>query len=226
MYKRQEHENPFSLLDTDDEDDDAAVFQACAAMTSHVRTGSKVPQKELRKPKALSPSKIASIVAAVETGALLLPDIGDEVTSDGDLVAVWALMDSGSSIHTACKDKHFPGSVVTQGKHFGKKYKAANDGDIVNEGEMLIRAKTEEGRRAQVCFQNAKVGMPIMSIAKLGQEHDTRFGQHGGELTHRSSRKVTKFIKRAGVYFLKLMVHKDVASPIEADRCPFHRPAN
>ena len=73
-------------------------------------------------------------------------------------------------------------------------------------------------------FQDAKVGMPIFSIAKRGKEgYLTYFDELGGELVHKASGQVTPIIARMGVYFIQMRVPKWVVDP--ATEVGFGRPA-
>ena len=226
------HHNVFSALKSDDGDDGEAeelrVAMACAQLTRNVRVGLKVPQSQRRpvRPKPLGHQKIREICAAMKCGHPNFNDIDQEVTTDDDLVAVWALVDSGSGVHIASHGTHFPGARLQKGDRHGAKYTAANGSEMEDEGAMTITALTEEGAQASIVFQsNSQVGMPILSVAKLGLQHDAFFRETDGELVHRASGQRTKFVKRAGVYFLRLMVKKSVASPLAENRCPFGRQA-
>ena len=142
------------------------------------------------------------------------------------MVAIWALMDSGSGVHIANHDVHFPGSELEKSKFQGTKYMAANKSEIVNEGEMTIKARTAEGHSVRIPFQSAKVGMPILSVALLAKEYDSVFRQDDGDLVHRTTGKKVGFVKKAGVYFIQLMVPRRVASQKLSERCPFGGQAN
>ena len=77
---------------------------------------------------------------------------------------------------------------------------------------VVARHKVPDaGIPVSIPFQNAKVGMPILSIAKLSNAHDSWFGKSGGELIHRKTEARIPFVKRAGVYFMKLRFRKSVA---------------
>lgn len=75
-------------------------------------------------------------------------------------------------------------------------------------------------------LQDADVEMPILSgalLSNIGRSgSDISFHQHGGAITNKPSSKVSKFVKRQGVYFIQLKVKKSVTSP---DTQPFVRPA-
>ena len=222
------HPNVFAALGSDDgeEDEEERIFQACAQLTEHVTVGMKVPQSDRREPKPLGPSKIAQIVAQVKSGEIHLDELDKTVAEDRDLVAVWALTDSGSGVHIANHDVNFPGSKLEKNKFQETKYMAANKSEIVNEGEMAIRARTAEGHSVRIPFQSAKVGMPILSVAQLAKKYDSVFRQDDGDLVHRNTGKKVGFVKKAGVYFIQLMVPRPVASQKLSERCPFGGQAN
>ena len=85
---------------------------------------------------------------------------------------------------------------------------AANGSKIADEGTMHVKVQTTTGHKVNIPFTNANVQMPILSIAKLAGEHDSWFGQTGGELVHRKTANRIPFVKRAGVYFMKVAVNK------------------
>ena len=80
---------------------------------------------------------------------------------------------------------------------------AANGSKILDEGRRNVRATTTNNVKVNIPFINANVEMPILSVAKLGAEHDAFFGESDGKLTHRRTGQQIPFIKRAGVYFIK-----------------------
>ena len=90
---------------------------------------------------------------------------------------------------------------------------AANGSNILDEGQMTVKATTTNGVRVNIPFINADVQKPILSIAKLGSEHDTFFGRTGGELIHRKTDQRIPFVKRSGVYVMKVAVKKSVVAP-------------
>ena len=167
-------------------------------------------RKSQTAPKPLSKSKINQIVAAVQSGKIKLSKIDDHCPTEEDVVWVWALMDSGSGVHAASATKHFPGALVqeTEGQRNGHTMTAANGSKIADEGMLSVRVKTTTGHKVRIPFTNANVQMPILSIAKLAAEHDSWFGETGGELIHRKTANRIPFVKRAGVYFMRVAVKK------------------
>ena len=58
--------------------------------------------------------------------------------------------------------------------------------------------------------------MPILSVGELtDSEHKVDFEKEGGEILHKPTQTVTPFIRKAGVYFVKLLVPRSaVEKPI------------
>ena len=133
-------------------------------------------------------------------------------------------------VHAASKEKHFPGAELqeSEGSRNGHSMTAANGSKIADEGKMTVTARTENGMKVRIPFVNANVQMPILSIAKLGKDHDTFFGQTSGELIHRVSNKRIPFVKRSGVYFMKVAVPKSIVQPNSSgvNTAPFGRSGN
>ena len=60
-------------------------------------------------------------------------------------------------------------------------------------------------------FQNAEVGMPIFSISQVtAEQHEVTFREHDGYILHVPSGKKFFFIKRSGVYFIKMKVPREL----------------
>ena len=63
--------------------------------------------------------------------------------------------------------------------------------------------------RTVTSFVNASVEMPILSVAEICSGDATvRIGKTGGTITDEATNKVSTFVKRLGVYFIKLRVPK------------------
>ena len=107
------------------------------------------------------------------------------------------------------------------------KYVSANGGETPNKGEVEVQGVTEQGHKLNVVFQDAEVGMPILSVGELTDtQHKVDFEHDGGEIIHKPTQTITPFIRRAGVYFVKLLVPRDAvqkqqdedAMQVDADR--------
>ena len=158
----------------------------------------------------LTPKLIDAIVAAINCGRIKLPDLSFDNTDDW--VTVWALADSGSAADVASLDKHFPGAYRKKGKGKpGPNFATAGNGVLKNKGEFEIEFEDQGGHKRSLVFQDADVGMPILSISRRGKEgYRTYFDEDGGELVHKATGEVTPLIARTGVYFVKMRVPRDI----------------
>ena len=99
--------------------------------------------------------------------------------------------------------------------------------EIENEGEKEIYFTTQEGHECSTVFQQARVGMPIFSIGKLGRTHRTVFADQNmdeGWIEHRGTRQRSHFFSKYGVYFMKIKVRRPRPDKKRAD-LDFARPA-
>ena len=98
------HPNTFAQLASDDrgdlQEETEDLVAALQQLTPHVSKG-KTSQKQARAqrkgPPPLTRAQIQRIAETIEKGELKLPDL--DLPSDADYAAVWALVDSGSSVH-------------------------------------------------------------------------------------------------------------------------------
>ena len=122
------------------------------------------------------------------------------------------LIDSG-----ACESVAPPGEfpdyeiAESQGQRDGIAYVSASGKDIPNEGQKVIPARTEDKTSCIFTFQMAKVTRPILAVSRICQQgNEVEFSQDGkgGVIRHVSSRKEIPFIKKNGVYVLRLWIPK------------------
>ena len=82
------------------------------------------------------------------------------------------------------------------------------------DGKFTVEAETIEGHRTMTNFINAKVDMPILSVAEICDGDATvKIGKVNGSITDGATGKVSAFVKRLGVYFIKLRVPKNLTQP-------------
>ena len=123
--------------------------------------------------------------------------------NDDDLVVVWALLDAGSAVNVVDFERHLPGIKVRESnsQRRGVKYLTAEGGQIPNRGEGAVTYKTEIGETKTTIFQNASVGMPIMSTNVMAKEgNDITYRATDGYITDTSNGRQTPFCEREGVY--------------------------
>ena len=131
---------------------------------------------------------------------------------------VEAVMDSGAA-ECVCGPQHFAG-VKTVAKadraSAGVQYVCADGGVILNLGEKSISSISEEGQKLGILFQVTSVDKVLIAVAKLTNAgHDVWFGKNHGVITHGVSGRQTKFIKKNGVFVLKLWVLRPSAKAVD-----------
>ena len=80
-------------------------------------------------------------------------------------------------------------------------------------GRFAVHARTSEGHKTCASFIDANVEMPILSVAQIceggAEGSEAFFRKKDGFIQDRSTGLKSRFIKRKGVYFMKLYVPKD-----------------
>ena len=79
---------------------------------------------------------------------------------------------------------------------------------IPNQGEGVVDFKTEDGQQKSMVFQNATVGMPIMSTNGVAVDWDAEitYGATKGHITALANGRRTQFVMRDGVYVMEMRV--------------------
>ena len=150
---------------------------------------------------------IKSVVRQVLNGEISVPDLYLE--NDADYECVWALVDSGAGVNCGTK-KQFPGAVPTDAPEISL---TTADGKLMrNQGAMKITTRSTEGVVRERTFYNAPVEMPILSVACLALEGDegssTTFRRIDGFIEDSHTQQRQHFVKRKGVYFMKLFMKR------------------
>ena len=71
-------------------------------------------------------------------------------------------------------------------------------------------------------MENADVEMPILSTHELARhKNKLEYDEHEGIIRNKETGETTKFVQRAGVYFVKLFFKKDIVADQASD---FGRP--
>ena len=151
--------------------DHADLIDAFSELTSNIRieTGNKMSQKQRKNAiPRLTAKMIASIAKQVKDGVIQLPEI--ECHHDDDYFAIWALVDSGSSVHAIDADKYLPNAKKQKPPPGHKGFKAANGEIIPHGGFVSTDVRFKEGNGRTLEWNNAKVEMPILSTKKLNKD--------------------------------------------------------
>ena len=121
---------------------------------------------------------------------------------------VWVMMDSGAGNHVRAPEKHVAEYTLHTDKP-SNKFVTATGQVVPNKGEKHTRIRTSEGSICNVTFQCADVDMPVLSTRKLCESgHEVLYKHNGGLTIDTKTGQTTKFVMRAGVYYLKLRVLK------------------
>ena len=218
--------NTFDALN-EDMDDESEVLEALKQLTTKIHVGPKISQKQKSQTQALSRARIAHISRQVKSGEISLPDLDFENNSDYE--AVWALLDSGAGRSCAKKKKHFP---LLQGPNSPSKVRmsTANGQELPSRGTFKLDAITVEGNVIQPTFEDTDVDMPIIAVTDISENGtngvETRFRTDGGEIIDLDTRKKSSFVRRRGVYFMKMFYKPNQCQdecPCESNEPSFHR---
>ena len=208
--------NKFKAFESevDDDDDEESIVRSLSAMTSKVQLASDKakPQKARKKrSKPLDLAHLNLIAQKIKSGEITLPDM--DLDEDDDYEYVWALVDSGAGANVA-KREHFPNFKSAQAPKIS--LTIANGATMDNNGAGEVVSYSQDGTESKRIFYEAPVDMPILAVAELAQE-----GELGSEVLFRSrdgclidnltGRKV-HFVKRKGVYFMRLYFRKGINS--------------
>ena len=107
-----------------------------------------------------------------------------QCNNDAEIEHVWALVDSGSYVKIANRDSHFPRSKLRPSslQSRGVISVAASATEITMSEEIIVQTYTNKGEKAKIVLQNGDVQMPILSVARLSEHHDTLLNDHGKSL--------------------------------------------
>ena len=103
----------------------------------------------------------------------------------------------------------FPGTKLRKSaaQEEGRTFVVADGIEMKNQGEFDVIYKTHNNLTKKITFQNANVGMAIMSMTKRADEgHFIGMGKKGGYIEDEVTGERVSFIRRAGVYFMKMKV--------------------
>ena len=211
--KPVETQNSFTELpvtNNDDPDDALAkeendMIKALTQLAGRpVRFGKQQAQK---KRKGLTLKQISKIAEDVNSGKIQLPDVTLDSNEEWDVL--WALVDSGSSVHVVNAEQVFPGAKINKPRPGARPFKVANGGTVPNLGHAAVKARTAEGEDLTINWKNAPVDMPILSTKLLSEGGKAvLYHEAGGSIINPNTCSKSDFIEANGVYFIKLLVPK------------------
>ena len=97
---------------------------------------------------------------------------------------------------------------------------AANGEIMPNTGAHRVRTFHQDGTSVDRTFYQANVDMPILAVAELSQEgsrgSEVRFYKNHGTAIDNASGERQHFVKRSGVYLVKIYVRKHESNGSES----------
>ena len=205
--------NKYATFADSDDEDETEVVKALAALSPNVMRSSdrslpqRVKKSRQRDSRPLDVAHIKAIARDVRQGKITLPEI--DLESDAEYTCVWALVDSGAGANVSRKTD-FPNSEPVEGPAI--KLSAANGEIIPNIGAHRVYTRHRDGTQTSRVFYHADVEMPILSVTELTKEGESgtevRFRRKDGIMVDNTSGRRQHFVKRKGVYFIKLYVNK------------------
>ena len=139
---------------------------------------------------------------------------------------VLALVDTGSSIHAADADVHFPAysSKVRQSSH--KKSAGATTAGghrLENLGRFNVSADAD-GQTVRIPFNHMKVKLPILSVRQMmSKGGQLTLTEHGGKITNATTRQSINFVIHDDLWYVKLKVNKPPTNEGRQPSLPFGR---
>lgn len=138
---------------------------------------------------------------------LSLPEL--DLADDSEYDAIWALVDSGSSVHVINVERIFPGATIDKPPHDAKGFKCANGGVVPHRGSAIVPFKTVNGLQTVCKWNNAPVSMPVLSTDELSDNGKSLlYNTEDGYVVHPSNKHTSRFLAANGVCFLKMLVPK------------------
>ena len=191
----------------EEDPEEASMVQCLQDFAHHVKKMAPKPSKQ--GPSRLTRKQINAIAKDINDGKLKLPDL--TLDNDDDYIAVWALLDSGSSVHVVDAAKFFPKAKVNRPKPGSRGFTVASGAKIEDLGTVETPCKTAEGISTSITWRNANVAMPILSTHEIAAKRNSlQYEEDGGTITNLDTRQETKFIQQNGVYFVKLLIPKSI----------------
>ena len=139
-----------------------------------------------------------------------------------------ALVDTGSNIHAADAEVHFPEYVKsvrpTSASQRGQSATAAGGHKIFNMGKFVVSA-TADGQDVRVPFNHMKVKLPILSVREMMSKGSLMtLTEHGGVICNKAKNQSIRFIVHDDLWYMKLKVKPPPATETpDLSKSPFGR---
>ena len=206
--------NQYDAFDeSDEEDEETTIVNALSSLTPNIQFASaKKRSQKNRKKKDMDIAYLNSIARRVKSGEIQLPNV--DLDTDDEYQYVWALVDSGAGANVARRE-HFPNWKTVGAPKIS--LTVANGETMPNSGAGEVASLTRDGKVNKRVFYEAPVEMPILSVTELAREgelgSEVRFRIKDGVIIDNLTGKKCQFVKRKGVYFMRLYFPKDAGDP-------------
>ena len=139
---------------------------------------------------------------------------------------VLALVDTGSSIHAADADVHFPdySSKVRRSSHKKSAGTTTAGGHrLENLGRFNVSADAD-GQTVRIPFNHMKVKLPILSVRQMmSKGGQLTLTEHGGKITNATTHQSINFVIHDDLWYVKLKVNKPPTNDGRQPSLPFGR---
>ena len=127
---------------------------------------------------------------------------------------MWALVDSGSSVHVVNVEAVMPGAKIKKPNARAPGFKTACGGTVPDLGSADVPFVTQEGHKHSISWSHANVAMPILSTRLLAVENwELRYQANSGQVVNIHNGDESHFISSSGVYCMKMFIEKKYTSP-------------
>ena len=214
-----------TLADDEGSDVESEVMHALQQITSNVQRAKDkaVSQQDKRFQHPRNIAHLMAVAKEVTDGKIHLSEV--DLETDAEYDHVWCLVDSGAGANVARKS-HFPASTACDAPAIS--LTVANGVHMPNSGARRVITYNKDGTKVERIFYEADVEMPILSVAELADEgvegSEVRFRKKDGYIEDTHTGRRCLFVKKKGVYFVKLYVPKGTA-PQKPREPGFARPA-
>ena len=152
-------------------------------------------------------SHLNSIARKVKSGEIQLPTI--DLEENNEYEYIWCMVDSGAGANVA-KKEDLPDSVPVKAPTISL---TIADGTVMpNQGARSVECFDQTGKKTTRVFYEAPVEMPILSVTEIAKEgtmgSEVRFRQQDGEIIDTMTGQSVDFVKRMGVYVMRIYFHK------------------
>ena len=139
---------------------------------------------------------------------------------------ILALVDTGSSIHAADVDVHFPAYSSTVRRPSRRKSAGATTAGghkLEHLGKFSISADAD-GQTVRIPFNHMKVKLPILSVRQMmSKGGKLTLTEHGGKISNSGTGQSINFVIHDDLWYVKLKVNRPPASESRQPHLPFGR---